>query len=140
MATVFSRIIAGELPGVFVWRDQHCVAFLSINPIAEGHVLVVPVDEIDHWLDCPPELTEHLFRVARAIGEAQQRAFPCERIALIIAGFEVPHTHVHVIPASSMGDVSFANARTTIGRDELDRAADRLRDALRAMGRAEVAS
>ena len=86
MATVFSRIIAGELPGVFVWRDQHCVAFLSINPIAEGHVLVVPVDEIDHWLDCPPELTEHLFRVARAIGEAQQRAFPCERIALIIAG------------------------------------------------------
>ena len=138
MATVFSRIIAGELPGTFVWRDDRCVAFLSINPTADGHTLVVPIEEVDHWIDCDEELADHLFRVAQIIGRAQQQAFACERVGLIIAGFEVPHTHLHLIPSTDMGDLSFANARASISGEELAAAADRIRAALRAMGRAEV--
>ena len=138
MATVFSRIIAGELPGTFVWRDDRCVAFLSINPTADGHTLVVPIEEVDHWIDCDEELADHLFRVAQIIGRAQQQAFACERVGLIIAGFEVPHTHLHLIPSTNMGDLSVANARASISKEELAAAADRIRAALRAMGRAEV--
>lgn len=138
MPSIFTRIIAGELPGTFVWRDDRCVAFLSINPTADGHTLVVPIEEVDHWIDCSEDLTDHLFRVARIIGEAQQRAFRCERIGLIIAGFEVAHTHLHVIPTSGMGDLSFANARASVSADDLAAAAGRIRIALRAMGRAEV--
>jgi diadenosine tetraphosphate (Ap4A) HIT family hydrolase len=110
MATIFTRIINGEIPGLFVHRDERCVAFLDIRPLAPGHVLVVPIAEVDHWIDLAPELSAHLFAVAQRIGQAQQRAFGCERVGLIIAGYEVPHTHVHVIPTTHMGQLSFANA------------------------------
>ena len=71
MPSVFKMIIQGDLPGTFVWRDERCAAFMSINPIAHGHTLVVPNEEIDHWLDIPLDLQQHLFEVARRIGEAQ---------------------------------------------------------------------
>lgn len=130
MPTVFTRIINRELPGAFVWRDEHCVAFLSINPMAPGHTLVVPIAEIDHWLDCPVELTDHLFRVVRRIGEAQKAAFGCERVGVIIAGYEVPHTHIHVVPTNDLSQLSFANTAASVERADLDDAARRLRDAL----------
>lgn len=130
MATVFTRIINGELPGEFVWRDDRCVAFLSINPMAPGHTLVVPIEEIDHWVDCAPDLSAHLFAVAHRIGLAQQQAFACERIGLIVAGYEVPHTHVHVIPTSSMGQLSFANAAASVAREDLTDWGARIRAAL----------
>ena len=92
MPTLFTRIIDGQIPGTFVWRDDQCVAFLSINPLAPGHTLVVPIEEIDHWVDAAPELNAHLFEVAQTIGQAQQRAFPdCERVGVIVAGYEIPH-------------------------------------------------
>jgi len=134
MSTVFTRIINGELPGTFVWRDERCVAFMSINPMAPGHVLVVPIEEVDHWIDAPPELAAHLFSVAHVIGRAQQAAFECERVGMIIAGYEVPHTHVHVLPTTSMGQLSFANAAASVDRDDLDAWADAIRTALRAEG------
>ena len=138
MTSVFTRIIAGEIPGTFVWRDDRCVAFMSINPIATGHTLVVPRDEIDHWIDAPAELVAHLFEVARVIGLAQREAFDCARIGVIIAGYEVSHTHVHVIPTNSMADVSFANAAASVDPAELDAAAEGIRASLRAMGRTET--
>jgi len=138
VATIFTRIIAGEIPGTFVWRDERAVGFMSINPIAHGHVLVVPVEEYDHWLSAPAELTSHLFDVSRAIGEAQQRAFEPERIGLIVAGYEVPHLHVHVIPTRSMADLSFANAAASVDRAELERAAEAVRTELRAAGHTAV--
>jgi histidine triad (HIT) family protein len=134
MATIFTRIIGGEIPGTFVWRDPRCVAFLSINPMAHGHTLVVPIEEIDHWIDAPPQLASHLFEVAHIIGEAQQRAFSPARIGLIIAGYEVPHTHIHVIPTNDMSELSFANAAPSIDRFTLESAAGDLRAALRAEG------
>jgi diadenosine tetraphosphate (Ap4A) HIT family hydrolase len=138
MPSIFSRIIAGEIPGVFVWRDELCVAFMSINPIADGHTLVVPLDEVDHWIDCGDDLAAHLFHVTHVIGRAQQQAFGCERVGVIVAGFEVPHTHVHVIPTHDMSDLSFANAKVSVTRDELDAAAERIRTALSEAGRTEV--
>ena len=134
MTTIFTRIIRGEIPGTFVWRDDRCVAFMSINPTAPGHVLVVPIDEIDHWIDCSPDLVAHLFEVSRIIGAAQQQVFECERIGLIVAGFEVPHTHVHVIPMQSMADLSFANAAASVSRDDLTAWADAIRARLRLDG------
>lgn len=124
MTTIFSRIIAGEIPGTFVWRDDQCVAFMSINPINRGHVLVVPIEELDHWIDLEPALAEHLMVVARAIGRAQQAAFAPERIGLMIAGFEVPHVHIHVIPMESMAHLSFANAAASVNSEDLQQAAD----------------
>ena len=134
MATVFTMIINGEIPGTFVWRDERCVGFMSINPLAHGHTLIVPIEEVDHWLDARPELQAHLFDVARQVGEAQQRAFAPERVGLMIAGFEVPHLHLHVIPTQEMADLDFANAAASVDPDELQRAADAIKTELRAVG------
>ncbi|HAP75115.1 MAG TPA: HIT family protein [Acidimicrobiaceae bacterium] len=134
MATIFTRIINGEIPGTFVHRDDRCVAFLSINPLAHGHTLVVPIEEYDHWIDMPAHLSAHLFEVSRRIGVAQQAAFKPERIAVIIAGYEVPHTHIHVIPSEHMGQLNFANAAASIDRDALESAAHSIRVALQAQG------
>ena len=130
MATIFTRIIGGEIPGTFVHRDDRCVAFMSINPLARGHVLVVPIEEVDHWVDASPELTAHLFDVVRRIGVAQRDAFACARVGVIVAGYEVPHAHIHVIPTSSMSELSFANAAATVDRDELEAAASAIRTEL----------
>ncbi|HWL44197.1 MAG TPA: HIT family protein [Ilumatobacter sp.] len=130
MATIFTRIIEGDIPGTFVWRDDRCVAFLSINPMAPGHTLVVPIDEVDHWVDLSPDLSAHLFDVARTIAIAQQQAFSPARVGLIIAGYEVPHTHIHVVPTNDMSELSFANAADSVSSDELAAAAELIRKAL----------
>jgi histidine triad (HIT) family protein len=130
MTTVFSRIIAGEIPGTFVHRDERCVAFMSINPLARGHVLVVPIEEIDHWIDASPDLIGHLFEVVHRIGRAQKQAFDCARVGVIIAGYEVPHAHVHVIPTDHMGQLSFENAAASVDRHEVEAAASAIRGAL----------
>ncbi|MEY4339563.1 MAG: hypothetical protein RLZ14_1413 [Actinomycetota bacterium] len=123
MATIFTRIIAGEIPGTFVHRDERCVAFMSINPLAHGHTLVVPVEEVDHWIDMSPELSAHLFAVAHRIAKAQQVAFSCERVGMIIAGYEVPHAHVHLIPTQHMGQFDFSTAAHAVDRASLESAA-----------------
>lgn len=130
MTSIFSRIIAGEIPGTFVYRDDRCVAFMSINPLARGHVLVVPIDEIDHWIDAPPDLLSHLFDIAHRIGRAQKLAFDCERVGVIIAGYEVPHAHIHVIPTDHMSQLSFENAAASIDRNDMEAAAVAIRSEL----------
>jgi histidine triad (HIT) family protein len=131
--TLFTRIIQGQIPGTFVYRDDLCVAFMTINPISAGHVLVVPIDEVDEWTDLSSELSSHLFEVAAQIGRAQKTVFKCERIALIIAGFEVPHCHLHLIPSNSMADLSFENAAATASRDELEQSSTLIIAELRRM-------
>jgi diadenosine tetraphosphate (Ap4A) HIT family hydrolase len=130
MTTIFSRIIAGEIPGTFVYRDDRAVAFMSINPLARGHVLVVPIEEIDHWIDASPDLLAHLFDIAHRIGRAQKQVFDCERVGVIIAGYEVPHAHIHVIPTEHMGQLSFANAAASVDRDDVEAAAASIRGVL----------
>ena len=134
MPTLFTRIIDGEIPGRFVWQDDEAVAFLTIAPIRPGHALVVPRAEVDHWLDLDPELAAHLTKVAQRVGQAQVAAFAPVRVGLIVAGLEVPHTHLHVIPIESEADLDFAKADHSPDPAALDDAARRLRDALRSLG------
>ena len=130
MSSVFTKIMSGELPGHFIWKDDICAAFLSINPIATGHTLVVPVLEVDHWLDLPPDPNSHLINVAQIIGQAQMTAYNPERVGIVIAGFEVPHTHLHVIPINGMQDLDFTRAATTVDQSLLSAAAVDLTSAL----------
>lgn len=132
MSTVFSKVINGDLPGRFVYRSSDVVAFLSIEPLAYGHVLVVPVEEVDKWTDMAPELWARVNAVAYEIGNAVIQAFDAPRAGNVIAGFEVPHAHIHVFPARSMEDFNFANVIPADQTDEaaMDEAARKLRAAL----------
>ncbi|MER3421009.1 MAG: HIT family protein [Chloroflexota bacterium] len=139
MASVFTQIIEGVLPARFVWRDERCVAFLTIAPLRPGHTLVVPRAEIDHWLDLPPELLAHLMSVAQAIGRALQHAFRPVKVGMVIAGLEVPHVHLHLIPIDDLRDLDFSRANKNPDPAALDAAAARIRTALRALGYPQVA-
>jgi diadenosine tetraphosphate (Ap4A) HIT family hydrolase len=134
VSTLFTRIIDGELPGRFVWADDRAVAFLSINPLGPGHTLVVPRAEVDHWIDADPDLVAHLTAVAHTVGRAVQVVWAPPRVGLVIAGFEVPHLHLHVFPAWRMGAFDFATAARGVDDAEQDEHRDRLRAALRAAG------
>ena len=136
MPTIFSRIISGELPGRFVWRDPTVVAFLSIEPMRPGHVLVVPREEVDHWMDLDPELAGHLFVVAQQIGKAQRLEWNPTRVGALIVGEEVPHVHIHVVPINSPGELSFAGVDRSPDPTALDDAAERIRTRLRELGHA----
>ncbi|MGN6696400.1 MAG: HIT family protein, partial [Aquihabitans sp.] len=110
-----------------------------IAPITPGHALVVPRAEVDHWIELDDDVAAHLVVVAKAVGAAQVDAFSPSRIGMIIAGLEVPHTHLHVIPIESERDLDFAKADGSASSESLDAAADRLRSALVARGHAEAA-
>jgi diadenosine tetraphosphate (Ap4A) HIT family hydrolase len=131
MPSVFSRIIAGELPGRFVWKDDDVVCFLSIAPLRPGHTLVVPRQEIDSWTDLPVDLLGKVMNVAQAIGRGVERAWNAPRSGLAIAGFEVPHCHVHVSPIWDMDDLDFTKIKPETDEAALEEAAERLRAALR---------
>jgi diadenosine tetraphosphate (Ap4A) HIT family hydrolase len=134
MSTVFTKIIRGDLPGRFVWSDEQVVGFLSINPLGPGHTLVVPRAEIDQWVDADAALVAHLTGVAHAIGAAVRNIWQPPRIGLMVAGFEVPHLHVHVFPAWNMAAFDFANAARSVDDAEQDGYRDQLRARLRAAG------
>jgi histidine triad (HIT) family protein len=134
MPTIFTRIIEGEIPGTFVWKDDRAVAFLSIAPMMPGHTLVVPRREVDHWIDLDPDLAAHLFQVAQWIGRAQQREWNPSRVGVMIVGEEVPHTHLHVVPINSPNELSFAHVDPSPSSGALDDAAQRIRTRLRELG------
>ena len=134
MASIFTKIIDGEIPGHFVWQDDRCVAFLSINPITTGHALVVPRDEVDHWVDLDPDLAGHLMVVARAVGLAQQLAFRAPRIGMEIAGFEVAHCHLHVLPIWGEDDLHLSRSARSVEPETLVAAALQIRSALDELG------
>ncbi len=134
MATIFTKIIDGEIPGTFVWRDDECVAFMSINPLRSGHTLVVPRQEVDLWTDCPPELRNHLFEVSQTIARAIQQVYSPERVGLMIAGLDVPHLHIHLVPIDGVRDLDFANAASSVDREELDESARSIRQVMTSQG------
>ena len=140
MATIFTRIIAGEIPSRMVWEDDLCVAFLDVRPLAAGHCLVVPRAEVDQWTDLDPDVAAHLTTVAHAIGQAQKAEFTPARVGLMIAGFEVPHVHMHVIPIESMAQLDFANANTAPDQAALDGHLVALRQRLADAGHSQVSS
>ena len=138
MPTLFTRIIDGEIPGTFVWKDDRCVAFMSINPLRAGHVLVVPREEVDHWLDCPADLRDHLMGVSQEIGKALHEVHAPARVGMMIAGLEVPHLHLHLVPIDHVTDLDFANAAASIDRETLEEEAASIRYVLTSMGASGV--
>ena len=134
MSSIFTRIINGEIPGRFVWRDSECVAFMDIQPISKGHLLVVPRQETDRWHDLPPQTAAHLFAVAHKIAAALDQLSERSRVGLMIAGFDVPHTHIPLMPADSMAQFDPKNADKNARPEDLDAMAGKIRNALRALG------
>lgn len=134
MASVFSAIIAGELPGRFVYQDDEFVGFLTIAPVTPGHTLVVPRKEIDQWQDIDPAVFTRLMAVAQRIGKAVQLAWHAPRAGLMIAGLEIPHLHVHVFPAFELGDFDLGRAQQDPSPQSLDEAQGKIVQALRELG------
>src|SRR6185312_5299196 len=122
VSTLFSRIIAGEIPGRFVWRDERCVAFLTIAPLRPGHALVVPRHEVDEWTDADDDLLAHLLAVARQIGAAQKSGLRAQRAGLVSAGCGVPHLHLHAFRPWDIHDGDYHNADRDPDPAELDAA------------------
>ncbi len=130
MATVFTRVINEELPGRFVYEDDDVVAFLTIEPMTQGHTLVVPRAEIDQWQNLDGETFGNVMAVAQLIGKAVCRAFGTERAGVIIAGLEVPHLHVHVFPTRSLSDFGFASVDRNPSPESLDEAQSKIKAAV----------
>jgi len=137
--SVFSRIIAGELPARFVWKDDRCLGFLSNRPLRPGHTLVVPRREIDHWLDLDTDLLAHLAVTAQSIGKAQMAAFKPARIGLMLAGLEIPHVHFHVVPIRGVHDLDFGNQDPNPDEAMMAQAAEAIRSELTRLGFAGAA-
>lgn len=136
MSSLFTRIRQGELPGHLVWDDGRCFAMLTIKPIREGHLLVIPHEEVDHWYDMDASLNAHVFEVARLLSQQLRALFPCEKVGMMIAGLEVRHTHLHLIPVTAIADLNFALAQD---RSDAEQAltAEKIRQALRTAGYGE---
>ena len=138
MPTLFTRIIKGELPARFVWKDERAVAFLTIEPLHPGHTLVVPREEVDHWLDADVALRNYLMAVCHAIGRAIERAYRPPKVGLLLAGLEVPHLHFHVFPLYELSDIDVAKVDRRPRPEDLDAAAEKIRTALGELGYSEV--
>lgn len=134
MPTLFTRIIAGEIPGRFVWQDDDVVAFLTIAPITPGHTLVLPREEIEHWLEADAGTLSKVMAVAQTIGQAQEKAFGAKRVGVLLEGYEVPHLHVHVWPTQSPADFDIRRVEQAPDPAAMDAAAEALRGALRDAG------
>ena len=128
MPSVFTKIIDGEIPARFIWKDDRCVAFLTINPIRPGHTLVVPRREVNHWIDLEPGELDHLMRSAQAIGKAIEKAYRPPKVGMMLAGLEVPHVHVHLVPIRGESDLEFRNADPNPDPAALDEVARLLKE------------
>lgn len=137
MASVFTLIMDGKIPGNFIWKDEVAVAILTIQPIRQGHVLVIPRVEVDQWSDLPVEVMSHLTQVSHKIANALKIAFPARRIGVMIAGLEVPHTHIHLVPMDTMDDLSFAFA-SNADAAVLKQNAEKIRRILQSQGHAQA--
>jgi diadenosine tetraphosphate (Ap4A) HIT family hydrolase len=130
MATLFTKIINREIPGRFVYEDDEFVGFLTIAPFTQGHTLIVPRAELDQWQDLDPAAFGRIMALSQRIGQALLRAFDAPRTGLLIAGLEVPHLHVHVFPAYTLGDFDISGADQNPSPESLDEAQAKIKAAL----------
>jgi len=128
MASIFTRIINREIPGHIVAEDERFIAFLDIVPLVMGHTLVVPKKEIDYIFDLDDDTLAGLHVFAKKVAHAVKKAVPCKRIGVAVIGLEVPHTHVHLVPMNSMGDINFSKSKLSPSKEELTEVAERIRN------------
>jgi histidine triad (HIT) family protein len=129
MASIFSKIVAGEIQCHKIGETENCLAFLDIQPLATGHTLVIPKKEIDYIFDIEDELYKELFAFAKKVGKAIDKAIPCKRVGVAVIGLEVPHAHIHLIPLNTMADINFERKKMNPSQQELSEIAERIRAA-----------
>lgn len=130
MASIFTRIINREIPGHIVAENDKYIAFLDISPLVLGHTLVVPKQEVDYMYDLDDDVLAGLHVFAKKVAHAIKKAVPCKRIGVAVIGLEVPHTHVHLVPMNSMGDLNFTRAKLSPSKTELEDIAKKIQGAL----------
>jgi len=127
MASIFTKIINGEIPCHKIAETDKYFAFLDINPLAKGHTLVIPKQEIDYIFDMEDDLLSGLNLFAKRVAKAVEKSIECKRIGVAVIGLEVPHTHIHLVPINAIGDLNFANPKITLENDELAEIASKIR-------------
>jgi len=125
--TIFSKIVAGEIPAYVVAESIDYLAFLDINPLAEGHLLVIPKQEVDYLFDLDDELYTGLQLFAKIVATAMKKAIPCKRIGVAVIGLEVPHAHIHLIPMNRVDDLNFARPKLSFTPEQLKETAEKIR-------------
>ena len=130
MASIFTRIINGEIPCYKVAETETCFAFLDINPLAKGHTLVIPRKETDYIFDVEDDMYLELMAFAKQVGRAIEKVVPCERIGITVIGLEVPHAHVHLIPINSIYDMDFSREKLRFSQEEMTALAQQISSAL----------
>ncbi len=128
--TIFSKIVAGDIPAYKVAETLEFLAFLDISPLTEGHLLVIPKKEVDNLFDLDDETYTGLMLFAKIVAAGMKKAIPCNRIGVTVIGLEVPHAHIHLIPINTMGDMNFANPKLKFTPEQFRATADKIREAL----------
>ena len=127
MASIFSKIIKGDIPCYKIAEDEKYLAFLDISPLAKGHTLVIPKQEIDYIFDVDDELLAGMFVFSKKVAKAIEKTIPCQRIGIAVIGLEVPHCHIHLIPLNSVGDINFSKPKLKLSNEELTAIAEKIR-------------
>jgi len=126
MATIFSRIVAGEIPAYKIAEDERFFSFLDINPLVKGHTLVIPKQETDYLFDLDDNTLADMMVFAKRVAKALKSVVPCKRIGIAVLGLEVPHAHIHLVPLNSEGDINFSNSRVKLSKEEFAQLAERI--------------
>ncbi|MBQ5872849.1 MAG: HIT family protein [Bacteroidales bacterium] len=124
MASIFTKIINGEIPSYKIAEDEKCYAFLDISPLAEGHTLVVPKQEVDYIFDLDDELLTHLHLFAKKVAKAMKEVIECEKIGMAVIGLDVRHTHIHLVPLKEVGDLNFAKPKLELPKERMQEIAN----------------
>jgi histidine triad (HIT) family protein len=127
MATIFSKIVKGEIPSYKIAEDEHYYAFLDINPLAKGHTLVIPKQETDYLFDLEDDLLAGMMVFSKKVARAIEKAIPCKRIGVAVLGLEVPHAHIHLVPINAESDISFSRPKLQLSKEEMEAIADKIR-------------
>ena len=130
MSSIFSKIIEGKIPAYKIAEDDHCYAFLDINPVQKGHTLVVPKKEVDYLFDLDEDAYVALQLFAKRVARAIEQVVPCARIGVVVIGLEVPHAHIHLIPINGIRDINFEGPRVQMDKNEFSALAKAIGEAL----------
>lgn len=133
MSTIFSRIVKGEIPSYKIAEDERYFAFLDINPLAEGHTLVIPKEETDYLFDLDDPLLGGMMVFAKKVAKAIDKTIPCKRVGVVVLGLEVPHAHIHLIPINSIHDTEFSKPKLKLSEEKFKQIAERIKGAMQKM-------
>ncbi len=131
MASIFSKIVSGELPCYKIYETENCLAFLDISPLCKGHVLVVPKKEVDSIFDIEFNIYNELWAMTKQVAKAIERSITCERVGIAVIGLEVAHAHVHLVPLQSVEDINFSKPKISLSSQEMENVSEKIRVALK---------